>query len=162
MRAICLWQPWASLVVHGFKELETRGRDTAYRGPVAIVATKPKGLNAAQSALHAVACAHTTDGGDLLDFNVMWPLGNNVAMPPDVPYVKALPLGIVGTVELVDTFPVEAARARGISAREYEAGNYEAGRWCWKLAKPVALKTPIPFKGRQFWFSVPDELLAAA
>ena len=36
MRAISLWQPWASLIADGRKSIETRHWPTAVRGPVAI------------------------------------------------------------------------------------------------------------------------------
>jgi activating signal cointegrator 1 len=36
MRAISLWQPWASAVVLGIKTIETRGKLTHCRGPLLI------------------------------------------------------------------------------------------------------------------------------
>ena len=40
MKAITLWQPWASLIAVGAKTIETRGWATNYRGPLAIHAAK--------------------------------------------------------------------------------------------------------------------------
>lgn len=40
MKAISLWQPWASLIALGIKRIETRGWPTAYRGPLLIHAAK--------------------------------------------------------------------------------------------------------------------------
>lgn len=40
MKAISLWQPWASLVPAGAKPVETRSWSTSYRGPLAIHAAK--------------------------------------------------------------------------------------------------------------------------
>lgn len=40
MKAISLWQPWASLIAHGVKTIETRSWSTPYRGPLAIHAAK--------------------------------------------------------------------------------------------------------------------------
>lgn len=40
MKAISLWQPWASAVMIGLKKFETRHWKTAYRGPIAIHAAK--------------------------------------------------------------------------------------------------------------------------
>lgn len=40
MKAISLWQPWASLVAVGAKKIETRSWATKYRGSLAIHATK--------------------------------------------------------------------------------------------------------------------------
>lgn len=36
MKALTLWQPWASLIAIGAKTVETRSWSTPYRGPLAI------------------------------------------------------------------------------------------------------------------------------
>ena len=36
VRAISLWQPWATLIANGHKRYETRAWRTAYRGPLLI------------------------------------------------------------------------------------------------------------------------------
>ena len=40
MRAISLWQPWATAIAVGVKQIETRHWKTDYRGPIAIHAAK--------------------------------------------------------------------------------------------------------------------------
>lgn len=40
VRALSLWQPWASAVVLGWKRWETRSWSTAYRGPLVIHAAR--------------------------------------------------------------------------------------------------------------------------
>lgn len=40
MKALTLWQPWASAIAAGLKRVETRGWSTAYRGRMAIHAAK--------------------------------------------------------------------------------------------------------------------------
>jgi hypothetical protein len=40
MRALSIRQPWAWLIVHGFKPVENRDWATDYRGPLAIHAGK--------------------------------------------------------------------------------------------------------------------------
>lgn len=40
MIALTMWEPWASLVAYGVKQLETRDWSTRHRGPVAIHASK--------------------------------------------------------------------------------------------------------------------------
>ena len=40
MKALSLWQPWASLVALRVKTIETRSWSTSYRGPLAIHAAK--------------------------------------------------------------------------------------------------------------------------
>lgn len=51
MRALSLWQPWASLIALGFKTFETRSWKTPYRGRVAIHATKIEQLTPALNRL---------------------------------------------------------------------------------------------------------------
>lgn len=40
MKALSLWQPWASLIADGRKKIETRYWQLLYRGPLAIHAAK--------------------------------------------------------------------------------------------------------------------------
>lgn len=40
MKALSLWQPWASLMAVGAKQIETRSWSTSYRGLIAIHAAK--------------------------------------------------------------------------------------------------------------------------
>lgn len=157
MRAISLRQPWASFVAHGFKEFETRGRNTNIRGPILIHATASiKERKLTKAAYVRVMGAHVKDGGDGLDFRCMW--SQDCQGREDI-RLESLPLGcIVAKAELVDCVPVETLKDQ-ISEREYEAGNWQAGRYAWKLANVVPLVTPIPFKGLQGWFQVPSHLL---
>uniref|UniRef100_A0A6M3J354 ASCH domain-containing protein n=1 Tax=viral metagenome TaxID=1070528 RepID=A0A6M3J354_9ZZZZ len=37
MKAISLWQPWASAMALGWKKIETRSWGTSYRGPPLIL-----------------------------------------------------------------------------------------------------------------------------
>lgn len=43
MKAISICNPWAWLIVHGFKPVENRSWATNYRGPIAIHAGKKSG-----------------------------------------------------------------------------------------------------------------------
>lgn len=45
MKALTIWQPWASLLVSGQKKYETRSWATAYRGPIAIHAAMAAGAS---------------------------------------------------------------------------------------------------------------------
>lgn len=40
MKALSLWQPWASAIALGAKRVETRSWETLYRGPLLIHAAK--------------------------------------------------------------------------------------------------------------------------
>ena len=137
MRAISLWQPWASAVALGNKRIETRHWATKYRGPLAIHAAKRWGSE--QRAFARVEKA----------------LGR---LP------GRIPLGaIVAVCRLVDCVPTEDLMAQrdafGLRAVERLYGNYEPGRFGWILEDIRPLPEPIGFVGKQSFFSVPDEIL---
>lgn len=70
-----------------------------------------------------------------------------VRIPPD-----RLPLvfgAILGHVQLIDCVPLADA----------PPGPHTFGPWCWLLADPVMLDTPIPCNGRQGLWRIPENLL---
>ena len=134
MRAVSLWQPWASAIALGLKRIETRHWSTAYRGLLAIHAAK----------------RWTADERDFHELEV-----EAGRMPPEIP------LGaVVAIARLADIRPTEQLVDR-ISDQERSWGNYGGGRFGWILEDIRALPTPIPFRGAQALFDVPDELLGA-
>jgi hypothetical protein len=77
--------------------------------------------------------------------------------------VSGLPLGaIIATVVLDRCTQITADAADELERRnpaEYVFGNYEPGRFAWVLRDVVRLAEPVPFKGSQGIFDVPDEML---
>jgi activating signal cointegrator 1 len=172
MKVLSLWQPWASLVAHGLKKIETRGWDaTPYRGPLAIHAT----------------LAWNSDCRDLAGTDRCWqPLRETLrlAAAKDVrcrvrALRETLPFGaIIATCMLEESRGMEhcpncdgcgwyeggAAIKTGcadcggggvvpwsvkISAQERAFGNYEIGRYGFILGNAAPLPLPIAFRGRQ-------------
>jgi hypothetical protein len=140
MKALTLWQPWASLIALGEKRIETRCWETKYRGELAIHAAAklpPKWLGASR----------LTDpfNGELADV---------LMCRRDVvdAKVRALPYGaVVCIVELVSIEPTEHVR-EFISERERIFGNYDDGRFAWHMKLIQRFDTPIPAKGnRMLW-----------
>jgi hypothetical protein len=128
MRALSLWQPWASLVAHRFKTIETRSWSTKYRGPIAIAATASKPKFLGRSSL-----------GDA--FRAQYDLTN-------LPDYGRLPHGaIVCLARLVAIEHTERVRD-DISEMERVFGNYEDGRFAW-FFEGIARIIPIPAKGMQ-------------
>lgn len=126
MKAISLWQPWASAIMLGMKRVETRGYSTHYRGPLAIHAAKRFG----------------PEQEKVLRASGIWE--------------SNLHLGaVVAKCVLLDCQPVERITVAPI---ERWWGNYEPGRFAWLLVDIVPVQ-PVPFKGKQGFFNVPDELL---
>ena len=111
MKAITLWQPWATLVAIGAKCIETRSWSTTYRGPLAIHAAKSK------------------EGHDAF---YKEPFHNELKAyhyhrPTELPHGK-----IIAVCELVNILPTEEVRGL-IEGRELAFGDYSNGRWAWRL-----------------------------
>jgi len=148
VKCITLWQPWASLIVMGRKKIETRGWECSYRGRLLIHAAKRMDT--------ALAFCHK---------------------PPFNKYVSLanLPYGaIVGEVQLVGMHSISSLRDRIpaikshhivgdqlilTDSEEYAFGDYSLGRYGWILENPIRYANPIPYKGQQGMFNVPDYLL---
>ena len=61
MKALTLYQPWATLVAIGAKKIETRSWSTPYRGPLAI---------------HAGKCRDYIFDQSFLSFAIQYPMKN--------------------------------------------------------------------------------------
>ena len=136
MRAISLWQPWASAIALGVKRVETRHWSTQYRGALAIHAAR--------------RWTHEQKSFAFMEVS----LGR---LP------NLLPLGaVVAVCRLADCVPTEdlmAGRIQyGINPVERIYGNYDPGRFGWLLEDIRPLPEPITFKGGQSFFTVPDDL----
>lgn len=187
MKAISLWQPWATFIAIGEKWLETRSWSTSYRGPLLIHAAK-----------------RLPEGGAFGDWNVnrlsrsMWRATNPLVS-------MSLPLGAaVATAELVHVVPmVDDGAARncldmrvghpevGMALRIDEPldldgdglpipirsserperivnvadqlpyGDFAPGRFAWILENVTPLPKPIPMRGRQgLWNAAGADVLS--
>ena len=133
MKAISLWQPWSSLLFIA-KEYETRGWETRYRGPLIIHAAKHWTNNERDFCERGFCHAALANGG--------------IYRPDDLPFGA-----LIGIVDMVGCVTTESIRD-SLSAQERAFGDYSVGRFAWKFVKPRLFKTPIPYVGRQGFFSV--------
>jgi hypothetical protein len=67
-------------------------------------------------------------------------------------------MAIVGIVNLVDVKRTEDI-VQGVSALERLYGDYSYGRYAWITDSFKAFDEPIPYKGSQGFFNVPDEFI---
>jgi hypothetical protein len=138
MKAISLWQPWATLVEIGAKQFETRGWSTKYRGLLAIHAAKRfDEVQRAYCEQEPFLSALKTEGysADNLPFG-----------------------GIVAVVKVLEIQRTEVV-VHEVSKREKAFGNYLAGRFAWRLEMVKRLERPIPMNGAQSLFDVSDDLI---
>lgn len=127
LKSITLTQPWATLVVSGYKQIETRSWRTAYRGPLLIHAAKGFPREAREFAEEERAIGR---------------------LP------ARLPRGaLIGKVELIACHPTGFIASNGLpggnalSARERHFGDFSEGRWAWLLGNPEAFVDPVPMRG---------------
>jgi len=152
MRGLSLWQPWASAMAINAKGIETRHWSTDYRGPVAIHAAKRRNITE-------------------LDFIVSDPEWR-AALAPLGSTWRNLPFGaIVAVGQLVDCRRTESFEPAFLNAAkrwvahgdaswcENDMGDFSEGRFGWVFERLIALPKPIPFRGAQGFFHVPDALL---
>lgn len=129
MKAITLWQPWASLMALGQKKIETRSWKTSYRGPLLIHAAKKV---------------------------IGWPsiiiqdVFDGIAFQP-----SDLPRGsILCKVDLVDCRKIFLHNRP--SYPERALGDYTPGRYMWITQNVNVFENHIPLRGRQGIFNVPE------
>ena len=148
MKCISLWQPWASLMVYGEKQNETRSWATSHRGVIAIHAAKTWNGQLSELALSHPFRAALRD---------CLPVDEWFEPPPGWLF-RVLPFGaILGTVEIVDCVRITDANAPTGNERAF--GDYTPGRFMWQTRNFFRFPTPIPFRGAQGVFEVPDSIL---
>lgn len=142
MKALTLWQPWASLIAWGEKQYETRAWATTHRGLLAIHASvnrvKWEGCNVNSFYQEALDAHH-------LDFD-------------------ELPLGkVLCIVRLVDCCPTDNVTRKAlpgfrISPKEENFGDYSSGRYAWKMELVEVFEQPIPALGHQRLWEWPEAM----
>lgn len=141
MRAISLWQPWASLWLTDAKLHETRHWATSYRGPLAVHAAKRRVDDLSGERLDEIC-----DG--------IW--GHHWGLE--------LPRGaLIGVVRLVACLPTDRMPVGHELSDDYECGDFASGRFAWQrsVTNIRTFADPIPYRGQQGFFEVPDSILPA-
>lgn len=178
MKAISLWQPWASLIACGAKPYETRSwappRELIGQ-PIAIHAAKKIDKGAAQFAEELFYGLHK-DGG----FELAEKLADSMKGTPDSLmglFGQAfMPIGCVVAIarldaafqlgDLAEGTAVPAAKVvqrvtsrpmpECFTVRIDDFGDYAPGRWAWLLRDVKPLNPPVAMKGAQGFFDLPQ------
>lgn len=161
MKAVTIWQPWASLIPMGLKKYETRCWPTSYRGPIAIHAGKKTDPNVFEGLLRSQRTIE----------HLM-----KLGITPE--NIESLPHGaIIATAELVNVWKIvfhpgtDINKAKHIligaeslttdkhapdfgayfvpTEQEMAFGNWAPGNYAWELQNVKMLPAPIPIKGKQ-------------
>jgi hypothetical protein len=163
MKAITVWQPWASLVAIGAKKYETRSWATSYRGPIAIhAATKKPHLVAYPPVDVAIRSAEVLGfPADIrtVDALCSLPRGCVIAIAELVECWKIVDRYYTVYPKVGDARCIEASGKTGnVEGDEILFGNWTPGRYAWQLENVHQLVTPIEVKGHQrLWNWQPPE-----
>ena len=130
MKVLTIRQPWASLILLGYKDVENRTWKTSVRGKIAIHASQSKAKEDWKCAIDTVAIVY--------DFGIReaenW-------LEAKIGEFHELPRGvIIGTANLDDC------------TRKTTSPWHFAGNWGFYLSSVESLEQPIPMKGMLgFW-----------
>jgi hypothetical protein len=117
--ALTIRQPWAWLIVHGFKDIENRTWSTAYRGRLGIHAGKGCTKAEYRAAMEFALAIHP----ELVD------------RFEEICYPALIRGALIGEVTLTGCVAASPSR-------------WFTGKYGWLLEQPVSYPQPIPLKGR--------------
>lgn len=139
MKALTLWEPWASLWASGVKVHETRGWPTHHRGELAVHAARRWGSDQREAAWMLRGAITAAGLADRFAFAAPSTLGR-----------------VVGIVRVVGCYPTE--RADPIGPLDRMCGDWSPGRYAWATEGAVLLDEPIPCQGHQGIWELRDEI----
>ena len=132
MKVLSIWQPYASLAVHGFKTVETRSYpvgEWAHGTRIGIASTKR--IVAAQRAV-------------MKDEEFLKQYGKT-----GLPELKELPHGFLIGTAIIETCYRIAQCHLGALGAERVFGDWRPGRYAWVLKDPEVWAEPVPVRGLQ-------------
>lgn len=135
MQALTIWQPWTWAICHAGKRIENR------------VWAPPPSMIGRRLAIHAAVKADTLDAFEAVRDNCPEELARSFDSAD-------LPMGSV--VAVARLFGIVRSRPGRSSSQVV----WWAGLIGWELSDLVVLPTPVPCKGRQKLWELPDEVAA--
>lgn len=137
MRAITLWEPYASLVALGYKRIETRSWATSYRGTLLIHAAKHPLSYAQQELLSYLKSSHNID-------------------------LKNFHFGcVVATCNLVNCVAMSDSFIKSQSPLEIAVGDWQVGRVAWIFSDIKIVNNSISVRGGQRLWIPSNEVMEA-
>ena len=127
MKALSLTQPWATAIIIGMKQYETRSWSTSRRERIYIHAAKGFPRYAKEFAQREMALKRIPE---------------------------QLPFGFLIGTAVIDSVLSTTVVTGNITPVERLYGDYSYGRFAWKLTDVQALVEPIPYKGSLGLFEV--------
>ena len=130
MKTLSIRQPWASLIIKGFKNVENRSWRTPIRGEIAVHASASKAEDDWEDAIITVSMIQTITFSEAEKW-IIEAIGDYDKLPRGA---------ILGTVEITDC------------KRERTSPWHFEENWGFYLQNPKEIKKPIPANGKLgFW-----------
>jgi len=159
-KVLTLWEPWATLLVHGIKKIETRPKPTSWtkeKGSYLVHAAQKWGKEQADICLTEPFYSYLKELG-----YIHW-VGEDFGYKG---FSFSLHCGyIIGSIKITDCqkivynnydefFNAYAKTEKGIIITDPEEllGNYRAGCYAWFTQNPSIFKTPILYKNGQGYY----------
>jgi hypothetical protein len=133
MKAISLWEPWASAMALGVKHNETRSWPTCHRGDLVICAAKRPIDDFSWKLVELF-------GVDVETFQLGY--GNALC--------------VVDLCECANTEDFQGATPLHLTAVEAMLGNYEPRRFAWLTRNCRKLRRPVQVRGQQGLWTLND------
>lgn len=158
MKAITIWQPYASFITAGLKHYETRGWKTSYRGPIAIHAAHrpiswclkqvPSVVSNLSFRVFGEEGAQQLPAGQIIAIGELVNVWHIVHCPgTDVDKAKHIEIGAESLT--TDKHAPDFGAFIVPDPREIILGDWTPGRFAWELRNVRELKEPITVKGNQ-------------
>ena len=165
MKALSLYQPWASLMAWGEKRIETRSWETLYRGDLLICATAetaPQPWEALESC--EIHCALKRQGIVPSEARRQLPSGVALAIVrlTACERIEGEAFTVDGEEPVRICVPLSRNRHHSLNLREWEFGHYGEGRFLWITDNVRPLPLPIPVRGRQRLWTPPADTIVEA
>jgi len=138
VKALSLYEPWATLIALGKKRFETRSWGTAYRGPLLICASK-KSPGVPYKMIPLLNRISLTVNE--------WNEGRALAIADLIDVIKMVEDNILTINDMVQ------------GGNELAFGDFSPGRFAWRLENIRRFVNPPLVRGKQGLFNVPDDLI---
>jgi hypothetical protein len=145
MKAISVWEPWASLLACGHKWYETR----SWTPPIDCMRVRDIAIHAGKSRVgmeylgrdaRLAAICDQVLGADFAD--------------------RCETFGsVIAVGQISRTIATEAAQAVDVTEREKAMGDWSPGRYGWRFVDVRKLSHPVPCRGMQKLFELPLDVI---
>ena len=176
IKAITVLQPWATLWASDLKQYETRGWETLIRGRFAIHAGQEAQFNFTPEQTTALRQAFgLSEGIDLTEYIKGLPRGAVIAVADLVDCYKIARwsdgFGLEGRLlKNKDGSLQRDEHGRRIPWKDrplpgYEEilfGDFRESRFAWEKTNTIMLPEPLPYRGNQRLWDIPDEIIEKA